>query len=321
MSANLSRRAILSGIGVVGGVAALGATASPALAAPSARAKSGPNAQSAAHPDAAPSLPPSIASAPEAAVAYQFVGWHDFAAENNSTYGRKYGGNGAYTDVDPDYLAAFVDMPPGALIHDVEFYLANTVAVDLYGITWVTSQGTNAGSFWLQQNHAANAVLHAVKFAIPATLNGPFPFGSRIGVSVPTPTDGSVQINGVRFGLTHTPRSTVLLPAVHRVYSSTAARPLTAGHTVTVPLASYLPVGANGALYTVSVHGLAGHGSIVAGPTGGKLSVPAVQWGHAGDRASNSVTSMVSSTRKITIKSAAGSGDALVQVDLVGYLV
>jgi hypothetical protein len=49
--------------------------------------------------------------------------------------------------------------------------------------------------------------------------------------------------------------------------------------------------------------------------------LPAVHWNVSGEKASAPVTTPVSDTFKIAVRSAAGSGKTDFAVDLVGYLV
>jgi hypothetical protein len=310
---------LLTGIGV-SSAAALAAAAQPAGAAAAAPRRALSAEARGARPATPPALPTPIASRPEIGITYRFVNWHDFLPENSIVNGRDFGGSGAFTNVTDDRLAAFVDIPPGALLHDVEFYVYNTVDIEFHGITWVSGHGSYPLPFWLDETHPANATLHAVRYPVDASVNGPFPFGTRIGISLPSSTDESVQIDGVRFGLRNAPMSTVLLPDPVRVLDTTATSPMSAGHTRTIALAAHLPIGANGALHVLNAFHTHGSGVLRAGPVGG-TSVEALRWSATGDTVANSITTRVSADRSIAVSTGRSAGATDVYVDLIGYLI
>src|SRR5947207_787932 len=98
---NITGRWLLAGIGAAGGVVLVGGTADAASPHPS--------------PQAVPDTPPSgltsiISSAPQPGVRYYFRSWSDFSPEVTVVGdGRRFGGNGVYTDIASDYLAATFD--------------------------------------------------------------------------------------------------------------------------------------------------------------------------------------------------------------------
>lgn len=319
MSTHLSRRSLLAGIGA-GGAAALAGAAQPAHAAGPGSRRASHAEQQVARPATPPALPTPISSPPQIGVTYRFVNWHEFLAEDSVVYGRDFGGSGAYTNVTSDRLAAFIDIPPGAVIHDVELYIYNSVDIEIHGITWVSGNGSYPSPFWLIESHPANASLHKVRYVVDPSANGPFPFGTRIGVSVPSATDASIQIDGARFGLKNAPMSTVILPRPIRVFDSTRTRPITARQTRTISLGSHLPPGANGALYVLNAFHTQGHNVLLAGPANGH-SVQSLRWGSTGQSVTNSVTSTISADHKIAVSSGRGPGKTDLYVDLIGYLV
>lgn len=321
----LTRRGLLTAAGAAaGGAAALGVGgwSAAAAATPSGTSSAQPQSAPGAHPATAPALPTPIASAPVAGVSYRFLPWHEFAPENNTTSGRAFGGFGAFTGVAADFLAAFTDIAPGARIYDVEYYLRNSSAVTLYGITWVAGVGPYPSPYWLQQNHPANAAMHAARFLVPSSVNGPFPHGTKIGVSLSTPTDASVQIDGVRIGFVGGPASTMLLPGPVRVYNSlTHDGPLSSGHSRTIDLSGHLPVGAIGAIVNVQVTRTVGSGYLTLYPAGTpRPGTSTITWFGSGQSLSNQATTALGSGRRFSVYAGGGHSTQYL-VDLLAYLV
>lgn len=312
---DISRRGLLSGAGVFGSAAVLGA-AGLADAAPT-------SASAVAAPGTTPPGIDSISSPPQAGVSYRFASWIDTSPLNDFLSGRRFATPGVYTSAANDSLGATFDLPPGAIAHDVEIYLSAQVNASIGVAVWSTGVPSlgNAIAGPLPIMAFADSAVHAKRIAIPSHTNGPFPHGTKLVVFVSTATSGKVGLNGIRLGLRNAPLSTVLITPA-RVYDSrTHHAPLRAGKTRTISLASHLPHGANGAIYTLSVVDTHSHGALKAGAGGSSLSATALQWSRTGDRVSVPVTSAVSSTRTIGVRSATGSGATDFTVDLTGYLV
>lgn len=313
---NISRRGLLAG---VGGAAALLGTAGSAQAAPRLR---GPDARR--RPDGVPPGLLPISSPPEAGVSYRFAMWTDLTAANDITNGRHFQSEGVtvLATATSDSMSTCFELPPGARVHDVEaYYNANTnstlsVAVWTSGLANLANiiASTQLGPF-------SGTAMHVTNLPVPKKFNGPYPHGSMLVVSIDTLVNQSIQVNGLRVGYKNGALATVLLPTPVRVYDSRKHTPITGGHTRKIPLAAHVPVGANGAQYVVGVLGTHGSGVLEAGPAGSAPSLSAVHWNRSGDKASGSVTTPLSDTLGIEVRSAHGSGKTDFTVDLVGYLV
>jgi hypothetical protein len=262
----------------------------------------------------------SISSAPEHGVSYRFAMWADLTPLNNLADGRVFQTYGTSVATQ-DLLGASFELPPGARVHDVEAYYSATNETFLGVAVWSSGIGNVATTLAQPQITGGNAGMRATKVAIPHNTNGPFPHGTMLAVFMPTLANQSIQVNGFRVGFTNAPLSTVVLGRPVRVFDSRKTGSLSAGQTRTISLSAHLPVGANGAQYVVSALNTHGAGELFAGPAGVAPTLPAVQWGSTGDRASNSVTTTVDAGRRIALRSATGSGRVDATIDLVGYLV
>jgi hypothetical protein len=158
----------------------------------------------------------------------------------------------------------------------------------------------------------------AARSRVPSASNGPFPFGTRVVATI-SPTNTSFSLNGVRIGFKNGPLSPVLLATPVQVYDSRHHTPLAAGKTRTISLASLLPVGANGALFTLTALGTHGSGSLSVGAAGSSLAATGVVWGRTGDRAANSVSCAVDKHRAIGIRAHVNRTDFI--IDVTGYLI
>ncbi len=202
----VSRRSLMVGLGATAGAVGLGVGSTVAGAA----AASG-------HPqvDAPPAGITPISSAPKAGVAYQFRSWLDFTAEDNLLYGRVFGGSGVYTSASSDFLAASFDLPPGVTLYDLEWYVSNSVAMEVYANVWQSSVAS-LDTFWSASIPAGSGIT-ATRFVIPSNVNGPYPHGTRLMVACSSPSNGTAQLNRVRAGFKNAPRPPVLLASPARV--------------------------------------------------------------------------------------------------------
>jgi hypothetical protein len=195
-----SRRAVLTGIGVAGGAGLLG----EAIATPASAGVRPAGSSVRATPAAPPLGSATISSAPQQNVSYQFRSFWDFSPADTLSAGRTWGGSGMYTPGAFDELVATFDAPPGAVLHDVEWYVANTAATSWGVDVWAAGHGAGlmvtSGTI-----PAGTGAITAHKFSIPSSGNGPYPAGTRIVPFIETSTDGTVQINGVRLGFTRRP--------------------------------------------------------------------------------------------------------------------
>jgi hypothetical protein len=309
----LTRRTVLTGVGVAGGTGLLGqATAAPARAAAQPGSTAGP------------AMPPTgfktISSPPEPNVSYQFRAFWDFFPGDDMAAGRVWGGNGVYTNKGADQLITTFDAEPGAVLHDIEWYVANTSAVGWGIALWGAGQGTGV-QLITGALAAGTGAITATRVAIPSATNGPFPAGSRIAPFIGTPTDGSVQVNGVRLGFTLGGLQQVMRPSTTRVYDSRAHTRLPGGASRTIPLATWLPAGAQAVTLALTVLNTHGSGALHVAPAGGTSVAFAATWARTGDRSTSTVISDVSLSRAVTVSSQAGSGVTDFVLDLIGWVV
>lgn len=307
---------VVMGAGVIRGAAVLG---------PAGRANAAlVGADATARPQTTPPGIVSISSPSEAGVSYRFASWLETSPLNDFLHGRLFSPPGVYNGAGSDLLGTTFDLPPGVLVHDVEVYCSAQVSTFATVAIWSTGATTltNVIAGPTQIGPFGDSALHATNIAVPTAGNGPFPHGTKVAVFLATLAAGTIGLNGFRLGLKSAPLSPVLLAAPVRVYDTqTSHAPLAGGATRTISLASHLPIGASGALYTVSVYNTNGGGALSCGAGGPATLALGLQWSRTGDQVSAPMTSAVSSTRQIKIHSVTGSGTTDFFVDLTGYLV
>ena len=230
----IGRRGLILGAGAA--ALAAGATLTqPAAAEP--KIAPGAEVRTNAQAEGSP-ITTTIASAPVSGYNYRTVCMYDFEPFSPSSQ-RTWGGSGTYTAGSAGPLRATVEIPPGALVRDVEYYIYNNSGSSVFPDTYLYVAGTGE----ITSINASVAVpsgpsIIATRVVIPATHYGPYPLGSRLLVSLTTPTTGTVQINGARVGLTRGSGEIGLLDAPIRVYDSRNFTKLSAGATRTITLPS-----------------------------------------------------------------------------------
>lgn len=230
----IGRRGLILGAGAAALVA--GATLTqPADAAP--KTAPGDEVRTNTQADGSP-ISTTIASAPVSGYIYRTVCMFDFEPFSPSSQ-RTWGGFGTYTAGSAGSLRATVEIPPGAWVGDVEYYVYNNSGSEVFPDTYLYVAGTGP----ITSINASVAVpsgpsTTATRVVVPTTHNGPYPLGSRLLVSLTTPTTGTVQINGARVGFTSGSGAIGLLDAPQRVYDSRDFTKLGAGVTRTITLPS-----------------------------------------------------------------------------------
>jgi hypothetical protein len=230
----IGRRGLILGAGAA--ALAAGATLTePAAAEP--KIAPGAEVRTNAQAEGSP-IATTIASAPVSGYIYRTVCMYDFEPFYPSSQ-RTWGGSGTYTAGTAGPLRATVEVPPGALVRDVEYYIFNnsgsSVSPDTYLYVAGTGQITSINAIVAV---ASGPSITATRVIIPATHCGPYPLGSRLLVGLATPTTGAVQINGARVGFTRGSGEIGLLDAPIRVYDSRDFTKLSAGATRTITLPS-----------------------------------------------------------------------------------
>jgi hypothetical protein len=248
-------------------------------------------------------------------VSYRFRMFEEVIPEES--WNRAYGGKGI-TGTGGVYATAF-DLPVGAVLYDVEWYYRNLGTQSVTAILRVWGAGQGAFQFGgVDTELLTSDGVVAARTRVPSASNGPFPFGTRVAAGI-SPMNSMFNLDGVRVGFKNAPLSPVLLATPAQVYDSRAHTPLSAGRTRTISLASLLPVGANGALFTLTALGTHGAGSLSVGAAGSSLAATGVAWGRTGDRAANSVSCAVDTHRAIGIRAHSNKTDFI--IDVTGYLI
>jgi hypothetical protein len=262
-----------------------------------------------------------IASAHLAGIHYEYRAQFDFQPESDQA-SSKFGGNGVYSVGAPTSMWTSVELPRGAQVYDVEWYLYNTSGSAISSGAWIWT----AGSGYLNHQIATTTTstgtgIRAARTVVAGTANGPYPAGCRLLLTAYTPTTGNVQINGVRVGFKPGAMGTQLLATPVRAYDSRAGAPFAPDETRTISLASAIPAGAVGALVSLSVTGAQNRGTLRLGAGGATPTATAIQWSRTGDQVTTAANTALSAARTIAVKSVGSTGDAHVIVDVVGFLV
>ena len=256
---DMARRRLIAGAG--------GVLVGAAISADTARASTwnGPKAQSSG-PVARPAATtyPTIASAPVNGRIYRSISAFEMQPESGYADGKAYGGNGNYCNTTSDYLAGFYNAPAGALLRDVEFYVYNNSGGDTtgYAILWSSALGglETLGSIAIPSTGALSATL----LTLDSSGWGPYPTGTKVGVSVLTTSDTNVQFNGARLGFSNGNGETALLTTPARVYDTSVSGGKFASNetrTVTLPT-SRCPPGTAAVILTVTASGATANGAL-----------------------------------------------------------
>ncbi len=191
----LARRELIAGAGLLAGVAASAAASTPAAAA-AGSAADGPVSE------ASPIIT-TIASPRLPGFVYRHAFMFDFSAEGSAS-NRAWGGSGVYTANATSLLWASVEIPAGALIRDIEWYVRNNSGATVTAINRLWAAGTGTLGTGLGDTAIpAGPSIAAVRTVTTSTVWGPHPTGTKLALGLRTPTDASVQINGVRVGFSH----------------------------------------------------------------------------------------------------------------------
>lgn len=317
----LPRRGLLAAAGLAGAAAVL--RPGPAEATPTTGRSTGP-APEAKTRDGVPAGTTTLASAPLSGYSYTYLTMWDFTPENFGQGRAWTGAGGVYTPTGSGgALWATAQLPPGAVLGDVEWYLSASQDTQLLGRIWLA--GTPA--LYLQAVDGMIAggsagEVRAQRIVATSTANGPYPTGSALALGVYTPNDKSVAVNGVRVGYKLAPAGEVLLSSPVRMYDSRSSSKISHGQTRSHNLASRLPVGALGAILNVTVTSTEKSGYLtVYASTASRPGASSINWSSSGQTIANGVESAVSSGRSIKVSAGGPSGSRThYLVDLVGYI-
>jgi hypothetical protein len=253
-------------------------------------------------------IPGTIASAPISGYTYRTVCMLDFEPvdpESGRTWDSQ-GGGGVYTPNAPVALLATVEIPPGALVRDVEYYIYNNSGSPVSPDTYLYVAGTGfLRSIGAIVSVPSSGSITATRAVIPAATYGPYPLASRLLVSLTTPTDSKVQINGARVGFTQGSGDIGLLDTPYRAYDSrVTGGKLTAGSTRTVTLPSSIVVpGTSGVIVNLTaVEGEANGYLKLFSAAAAEPTSSAVNFSGSGAAIANALIVAVSSGRQTNIK-------------------
>jgi hypothetical protein len=321
----VTRRALLGGLGaggaaVVTSTGVLGATASAAGA-------EGTRPFSAAGGDVGAAAVESIESTRTDGVTYLYRSADAFSALLAPVVAPA--DAGYYTSAvpgDPDpggVLTCELDVPVGAELVDVEWYVANTSSSNVYAgmYQWLPGGLSGYGDTEILLSEITPSLeLQAVSTSFGAI--DPWPANARLVAGITAPGSGEVQLNGIRVGYRGGARRTVLLSEPVRAYDSRqSGGPIASNVTRQVSLASALPWWASGVLFELSITGTNGSGTLRVGRGGATPAATAVQWARSNDKVTTMVVSDLSASRSIAVLSAFSTGSTNFIVDVVGYLV
>jgi hypothetical protein len=294
--------------GLIIGAGAAALVAGAAVVQPAAAKPTSPHGSEViTHPQSADGSPitTTIASAPLSGYTYRTVSMYDFEPFYAASQ-KTWGGSGVYAAGTGGPLRATLETPPGALVRDVEYYVYNNSGSPVFPDTYLYVAGTGAlSSIGASPSVASSTSITATRAVVPAATYGPYPLASRLLVSLTTPTDGTVQINGARVGFTLGSGDIGLLGTPYRAYDSrVTGGKLAAGGTRTVTLPSSIVVpGTSGVIVNLAaVDGEANgylklYSAAAAEPTSSALN-----FSGSGAAIANGLIVAVSSGRQINVK-------------------
>ncbi|MDR4308127.1 hypothetical protein IHQ68_16020 [Chelatococcus sambhunathii] len=253
----LGRRGALAGLFAFAAAATM---AGPAMAGPAPNVRRSAAARSpAASPDT-----DTIASPPTPGYAYRTLWYNDFLPLDPSANARTFGGAGGfYSDTG---LQAAVEIPAGALLRSVEWFVANTSGSNMafYAQIWTP---TDAYITQVVTTIVPSSASSTPTMTLGLTTSdnwGPYPEGSKIVLYAPTtPT---CLLNGVRLGFTGGGLETNIRPAPLKLYdSATTGGKFAAGETRTITLPG-VPAGTTAVILRIITTGSTAAGTVKVFP-------------------------------------------------------
>ncbi len=307
----ISRRGMLSGVGAaLLGTSLVGVDGSVAAAAPHGTDGVAPAEPGRSRGESSP-ITTTIASHPTSAYIYKIVCMYDFEPFDPAS-SRTWGGYGVYTAGTASPLRASVDVPPGCLVREVEYYMYNNSGSDCYPETYLYVPGQ--GSIWSIDAQAAvpsTGTIVAAKVA--AKEQGPYPFGAKLLISASTTTNGLIQVNGARVAFTGAAAGVGTRGTPARVFNAQVGANKT--QTITLPSTLIAP-GVVGILAAVTVSGSNGQGALtVFRADEGRPSEATMHYGTA--TTTSEITTQLSAARQIKVHTTKA---VHIAVDVIGIL-
>ncbi len=198
-----------------------------------------------------------IASAPMSAYVYKFVDMYEFKPFDPAS-GLTWGGNGTYSSGTATTIRANIDIPPGCLVRDVEYYIYNNSGSDFSPDSHIYVPGHGVISS-IGASVAVPSTGSLVAARAVVSLQGPYPFGAKLLISCATPSTGQVQVNGARVGFTGAAAGVGTRGAAARVFNGQI--PANATKTITVPDSLIAP-GVMGMIAQITVSGASDDGAL-----------------------------------------------------------
>jgi hypothetical protein len=308
--AHISRRGMLSGMGAaLVGSSLVGGEAEAAVAGnhhDGAVPFDAGRARGASSP-----ITTTIASPPTSAYIYKIVDMYEFKPFNPAA-GLTWGGNGTYAGGTGTTIRASIDIPPGCLIREIEYYIYNNSGSNFSPDShiYVPGQGAIASIGALVAIPSSTSIQAARAIV---TQQGPYPFGAKLMISCSTPSTGVIQVNGARVGFTGAAAGVGTRGTPQRVFNGAIGAGAT--KTITLPDTLIAP-GVMGILADVTVSGSNGNGALtVFRADTGQPAQPNMRYGTA--PTTSEATVQVSAARQIKVHT---SRAVDVAIDVIGIL-
>jgi hypothetical protein len=281
-SGSIGRRGLILGVGT--GTALAGGMDVPAHAVAVADHRDGVAASVQAR--GGTPITDTIASAPENGLVYRTVTMYDFFPFSPAA-GKTWGGNGTYSSGTATTMRAILDVPPGAQVASVEYYIYNSSGSDFVPDThlYVPGHGTIA-SIGASVNIPSTSTITATQVA--PSQSGPYPDGARLLISCSTPSTGTIQINGARVGFRHGGGTVAQLGKPLELFHDRLRRGKV--HTVTLPATLQAP-GRTGVQLNLIAAGATKAGGVKVWPAGfPRPAEPALFFAKGGSGVANALT-------------------------------
>ena len=306
-SASVGRRGALAGLFTL----AAAAMAGPAIAGQAPNIRRGATTRSpAGSPDT-----DTIASPPAPGFSYRTLWYNDFLPFDPSSQARIFGGAGGfYSDF---ILQAAVEIPAGALLRSVEWFVANTSGsnVAFYAQIWTPTDAYVTQVLTTIVPSSASPNPTSTLGLTTSDVWGPYPESSKIVLVAPT--SSTCLLNGVRLGFSGGGLEANIRPSPVKIYdSTTTGGKFAAGETRTIALPG-VPPGTTAVILRIVTSGSTAAGTVKVFPA--NQAEPDVGAGGIGANTESvsEATIYVIASRQVKVKP---SRAAHIRFDLVGWL-
>ena len=313
----LSRRKMVA-LGAFGGLG--GAALAGTVAATAAHAADGPGGGPAKRSSRALDAEPAAARIGSAAIGgytYLHRSFMDFQPYTGGNWA--WTGTGIYTAESGAFgqLGCGLDLPPGAYVRDVEFYVAGTTTGQVAAYLW-SSGSASFALLGVLSVPTTGGTLVARRLALAESAVGPYALGVRLLLWANS--SSTFVLNGARVGYSSMPTGTTALGAPVRVIDSRSTTKIGNGQTRIHDLSSRIPAGATSAILNVSVTSGEKSGGIAVYNTGSTVPSGSALYYNGGTTISSEIHVKLPSDRKIKITNRGATGcKAHYFMDLVGY--